>query len=162
MKCFVLFCYLTTPFVFGVGFTLTSPELNRRANAPLVYVAAVVWIVAAYRVQIALRNRNVKMWRRWWFLLVVALPLIGCFLSSLSHDPEVTSAFERISATNNRSHSEYRAAAAPGSSMFTASQCRELVACVQPRLARFVVQLALGLPPLWWLFAFGFSLWKGK
>lgn len=162
MPFIVLFTFLTAPFVVGVAVTLAAPQLNTRANAPLVYVLAVVWCVLAHRLKAHLQARNPDRWVRRWLLFTVALPLLTEFGISLTFDREFVALWARFQEANAAAARPEEAQAAPGRHSFTPAQLKELFAAVQPRASRYLVQLFQSLPGKWWLFAFLIAAMKGK
>ena len=162
MPWFVLFCFLTAPIPIGVAFTVAIPAFNHRSYSPLVFAAAVVWVVFARIVQLIVRRPVGRVWIVKWFALAVVLPLVGLFVVQLAHAPEVTGTVTRHLDANEKSRTDYDAVTAPGTYTPTTDQSWELLAQVQPQLVRYLLQLLKSLPPVWWLVAFALSAWKGK
>ncbi len=162
MPWFCWFCFLTFPFLIGIGVTLAHPALNKPDFTWLVYCSALLWCGIAYKAYQHLHQEKARNAVSKWFLYTIAIPLAVLFAISLVFDPEIVELFTRSVQTNVEGRGPHMASTAPATHALTSRQILELWARVSPRLGRFLVKIFSGLPAIWWLAAFSIALWRGK
>lgn len=162
MPWFVLFSFLTVPFLVGVSVTLAFPVSAVSGGLGIVVAFAAVWLAGSIWLMAALRGARPKRWAAWWMVLAVAVPITSLFLVSLRGDPAILAVHGEYARRVAEIDARELAASSPSRHTPTWAEFAKLIACVRPRAAVFSLQLLKSLPLAWWLAAFLVSLRKGK
>lgn len=159
MPWFVIFCYLTMPFVIGVACTLAAPAQDPRHEPARGLFVAMIWYLVAYKVHRFLRLEKPQSWARWWLSLLVLLPLL------LSYFVAFQRSHVRDHPGSPASQTSPATPLPPGALTPFFPTWRDsvgFVAQMQPHPVQFLLQLFVSLPTTWWFLALVLAVTLGR